>query len=103
MDDAALYNGKHVDLRQKMADVVSGMKSCANFLGLISIRRFQDALDITNIPKTQTFQSFISKGGPLLAPPITRIAFHEPFLICYSSGTTGIPKAIGTKHYHLFS
>ncbi|KAI1449686.1 acetoacetyl-coenzyme A synthetase [Annulohypoxylon stygium] len=94
MDDAALYNGKHVDLRQKMADVVSGMKSCANFLGLISIRRFQDALDITNIPKTQTFQSFISKGGPLLAPPITRIAFHEPFLICYSSGTTGIPKAI---------
>ncbi|KAI2470302.1 acetoacetyl-coenzyme A synthetase [Annulohypoxylon bovei var. microspora] len=94
MDDAALYNGKRVDLRQKMADIISGMESCTHFSGLISIRRFQDALDISSIPKTQTLDSFIDEGDLALAPPITRIAFHEPFLICYSSGTTGIPKAI---------
>ncbi|KAI1390949.1 acetoacetyl-coenzyme A synthetase [Hypoxylon trugodes] len=94
MDDAALYNGKRVDLRQKMADVVSGMKDCDQFLGLVSIRRFKDALDISNIPKSQTLNAFLEKGNASSPPPITRIAFHDPFLICYSSGTTGIPKAI---------
>ncbi|KAI0840000.1 acetoacetyl-coenzyme A synthetase [Hypoxylon sp. FL0890] len=94
MDDAALYNGKRADLRQKMADIVSGMKGCDQFSGLVSIRRFHDALDISQIPKAQTLESFIEKGNPASAPPIARIAFHDPFLVCYSSGTTGIPKAI---------
>ncbi|KAI0852417.1 acetoacetyl-coenzyme A synthetase [Daldinia vernicosa] len=94
MDDAALYNGKRVDLRQKMTEVVAGMKGCDQLSGLVSIRRFHDALDISNIPKVQTLHSFLAKGDPFSPPPIVRIAFHEPFLICYSSGTTGIPKAI---------
>ncbi|KAI0119374.1 acetoacetyl-coenzyme A synthetase [Daldinia grandis] len=94
MDDAALYNGKRVDLRPKMTEVVAGMKGCAQFSGLVSIRRFHDALDISIIPRVQTLHSFLAKGDPFSPPPIIRIAFHEPFLICYSSGTTGIPKAI---------
>ncbi|KAI1776373.1 acetoacetyl-coenzyme A synthetase [Hypoxylon cercidicola] len=94
MDDAALYNGKRVDLRQKMADVVAGMEGCTRFSGMVSIRRFVDALDLSGIPKTQTLETFIQKGKTLSPPPIVQIAFHDPFLICYSSGTTGIPKAI---------
>ncbi|OTB07747.1 hypothetical protein M426DRAFT_317643 [Hypoxylon sp. CI-4A] len=94
MDDAALYNGKRLDLREKMAGVVSGMKDCDQFRGLISIRRFHDAMDISSIPNTQTLESFLKKGNAATPPPITRIAFHEPFLICFSSGTTGTPKAI---------
>ncbi|KAI0389900.1 acetoacetate-CoA ligase [Xylariaceae sp. FL0594] len=93
MDDATLYNGKRVDLRPKMADVVAGMGECSNFRGLVSIRRFQDALDVTSIAKTQTLQDFLEKRERTI-PAIERIAFHDPFLICYSSGTTGIPKAI---------
>ncbi|KAI2621654.1 acetoacetyl-coenzyme A synthetase [Hypoxylon sp. NC1633] len=94
MDDAALYNGKRVDLRQKMADIVDGMKGCTEFSGMVSIRRFHDALDISDIPRTQTLEKFIVKGNSSSPPPIARIPFHEPFLVCYSSGTTGIPKAI---------
>ncbi|KAI0866078.1 acetoacetate-CoA ligase [Xylaria cubensis] len=93
MDDAALYNGKRIDLRQKMAEVVTGMKGCSNFRGMVSIRRFQDTLDVSNIPNTQTLDAFLN-NRQLEIPPIERIAFHEPFLVCYSSGTTGIPKAI---------
>ncbi|KAI0490831.1 acetoacetate-CoA ligase [Xylaria cf. heliscus] len=93
MDDATLYNGKRLDLRQKMAEVVAGMKDCSNFRGMVSIRRFHDALDVSNIPKTQTLDTFLN-NRQLPIPPIERLAFHEPFLICYSSGTTGIPKAI---------
>lgn len=93
MDDATLYNGKKLDLRQKMTDIVAGMKDCKNFRGLVSIRRFQDALDISGNPKTQTLDKFLN-DRQFSTPPIERIAFHDPFLVCYSSGTTGIPKAI---------
>ncbi|KAJ3574006.1 hypothetical protein NPX13_g4506 [Xylaria arbuscula] len=93
MDDAALYNGKRLDLREKMSDVVAGMKDCSNFRGMVSIRRFNDALDISSIPKTQTLDALLNnrKGTNV---KVQRIPFHEPFLVCYSSGTTGIPKAI---------
>ncbi|KAI0434721.1 hypothetical protein F5Y09DRAFT_216305 [Xylaria sp. FL1042] len=93
MDDATLYNGKRLDLRQKMTDLVAGMKGCTNFRGLVSIRRFSDALDVSSIPKTQKLDAFLDTRKHMV-PPIERIAFHEPFLVCYSSGTTGIPKAI---------
>ncbi|KAI1180847.1 acetoacetate-CoA ligase [Nemania sp. FL0916] len=93
MDDAALYNGKRIDLRQKMAEIVDGMKGCSNFRGMVSIRRFHHALDISNIPKTQILDAFLNSGQQP-TPPIEKIAFYEPFLVCYSSGTTGIPKAI---------
>ncbi|ORY71180.1 acetoacetate-CoA ligase [Pseudomassariella vexata] len=92
MDDATLYNGKRVDLRQKMVEIMDGMKDCDQFQGLVSIRRFQYELDISNIPRTQTLLKFIDNSGPI--PPIERIGFHEPSLLCFSSGTTGIPKAI---------
>lgn len=94
MDDAALYNGKRLDLRQKMADIVAGMGSCDQFAGLVSIRRFYDALDVSGIPGAQTLHEFLGKRDSNVPPPITRVAFHDPFLVCYSSGTTGIPKAI---------
>jgi acetoacetyl-CoA synthetase len=95
MDDAALYNGRVVDLREKMGEVVEGLKGCSNFEGVVSIRRFEEARDISRVPKSETWASFLSsakKDAPL--PAFVRLPFHEPFLICYSSGTTGIPKAI---------
>lgn len=94
MDDAALYNGKHVDLRPKIAEIEAGMKGCDNFLGMVAIRRFKDALDISEIPRTTTLKEFTKLDPAARRPPIVRLAFHEPYLICYSSGTTGIPKAI---------
>lgn len=93
MDDAALYNGKRVDLREKMTEIEAGMKGCDLFKGIVSIRRFQDPLDISKVPRAQTLDDFLQKRAPQ-PPPIERVAFHDPFLICYSSGTTGIPKAI---------
>jgi acetoacetyl-CoA synthetase len=76
-----------------MAQVVNGMKDCNNFLGLVSIRRFHDVLDVSSIPKTQTLDAFLNKRERI-TPPVEKVAFHDSFLVCYSSGTTGIPKAI---------
>lgn len=88
-----MYNGKTVDLRGKMAEVVSGMTSCRSFAGLISIPRFSGPYDVSSLPKTETWSSFLDSAAPE-PPAFTRIPFHAPFLIYYSSGTTGIPKAI---------
>ncbi|KAK5663132.1 hypothetical protein OQA88_6549 [Cercophora sp. LCS_1] len=95
MDDAALYNGKTVDLRPKMAEVEAGLDSCTNFLGVVSIPRFSTPHDISKVPRTETWADFLARAGPHpLPPPFVRVGFHEPLLICYSSGTTGTPKAI---------
>ncbi|KAF6824895.1 acetoacetyl- synthase [Colletotrichum plurivorum] len=94
-DDATVYNGKTVDLREKMADVVSGMKSCPSFTSLVSIPRFANPYDVSSATKTETWDAFLSSAAPSAPPPpFVRVPFHAPFLIYYSSGTTGIPKAI---------
>ena len=95
MDDAALYNAKTVDLREKMAEVEAGLHDCPDFVGVVSIRRFDEARDVSRVPRAETWDAFLGRAGPTpVAPEFVRIAFHEPFLICYSSGTTGTPKAI---------
>ncbi|KAK0652032.1 hypothetical protein B0T16DRAFT_346126 [Cercophora newfieldiana] len=95
VDDAALYNGKVVDLQGKMEEIERGLKDGANFEGVVAIRRFDAAADVSGIPRTETWDAFLAKAGPNPTPPeFVRIGFHEPLLVCYSSGTTGTPKAI---------
>jgi acetoacetyl-CoA synthetase len=78
-----------------MKGVVDGMKDSDQFRGVISIPRFSRPHDISGIPKTETWEAFLSDASSSgLPPPFAQLAFHEPFLVYYSSGTTGIPKAI---------
>ena len=93
MDDFAIYNGKRVDLRQKMTEIVNGMKGTPEFIGMVSMPRFKEPVHINNIPQTQTLSQYVSKAKPK-TPDFEQIAFHDPFFIAYSSGTTGTPKCI---------
>lgn len=93
MDDSALYNGKTLDLRPKMHEIIHGMKDIPEFKGLISIPRFPQPLDITQIPHTQTLSTYLSKSRTHTLT-FAKTAFHDPFFIAYSSGTTGTPKCI---------
>ncbi|RFU35237.1 hypothetical protein B7463_g1110, partial [Scytalidium lignicola] len=95
MDDLAIYNGKKIDLADKMSQIITGMSPISEFQGLISMPRFRNhPRDISTIPRTQTLASFLSKAAGQPAPDFETTAFSDPFLIAYSSGTTGIPKCI---------
>lgn len=93
MDDFAIYNGKRFDLRPKMTDIVNGMKDVHEFAGMISMPRFKQPVDVSGVPHTQTLASYLQKATSD-TPDFERMAFHDPFLIAYSSGTTGSPKCI---------
>ncbi|GAO18531.1 hypothetical protein UVI_02054730 [Ustilaginoidea virens] len=93
-DDAALYNGKTVDLRHKIRGVVEGLAPCPSFSKAIIITRFREPYDTGAIPKTERLQDFVLSKGNKQPPPMVRVDFQDPAMVFYSSGTTGIPKAI---------
>ncbi|KAF2718957.1 acetoacetate-CoA ligase [Polychaeton citri CBS 116435] len=95
VDDWAVYNGKTVDLRPKMREFVEGMGSVPEFKTLVSMSRWRKSPSaVTTVPRTLLLSSFLeaAKGDRKLA--FTRIPFSDPFIIVYSSGTTGMPKCI---------
>jgi acetoacetyl-CoA synthetase len=93
-DDWAVYNGKTTDLRPKINDILSGLKGLKNFRGIVAMPRFQHAADVCQMERTQTLAEYLmaAKGNTELK--FERIEFRDPFLVVYSSGTTGVPKCI---------
>lgn len=93
-DDASLYNGKHTDLRPKIAEVINGLKESPEFKTLITLPRFQDhPVDVSNLPKTKPLAQLLATA-PSDKLEFVRVAFRDPFLVAFSSGTTGKPKPI---------
>lgn len=94
MDDMAVYNGKTVDLRGKMAEIVKGMETVKPFQGVVAQVRFPGKpADISAVPRSMLRDEFLSVATTDMLG-FERIRFSDPFLIVWSSGTTGIPKSI---------
>ncbi|RMZ90061.1 hypothetical protein DV736_g2702, partial [Chaetothyriales sp. CBS 134916] len=94
MDDTAVYNGKRIDLRPKIQEIVKGMKSVPVFEGAVSQPRFPSSpADVSGVSRCQTWDTFVSVA-PSSELIFERVEFSDPFLVVYSSGTTGTPKCI---------
>ncbi|KAJ6157911.1 hypothetical protein N7470_005503 [Penicillium chermesinum] len=95
MDDFAVYNGKTTDLRGKMKDIVQGMGAVAEFQGVVSQPRFPSKpADLHQVPRSMTLAKYLEKAEGNTQLEFERVEFRDPFLVVYSSGTTGQPKCI---------
>jgi acetoacetyl-CoA synthetase len=113
VDDWAVYNGKTLDLKPKMREIVEGMleSKAKGFQGVVSMPRFQTRpADVGDVPKTMSLAQYLAKAGGNSELPFEKVDFKDPFLIVYSSGkfyawycltisdrnigTTGVPKCI---------
>lgn len=94
VDDVAVYNGKTTDLRQKMKDIVAGVQGMSEFEAIVSQPRFEQARDVSGVPTAMTMAEFIKAGKGNEILEFTRVEWSDPFLVVYSSGTTGMPKCI---------
>ncbi|SPO04656.1 probable acyl-CoA synthetase [Cephalotrichum gorgonifer] len=93
-DDWAVYNGKTIDLRPKIRDTIEGLRSIAEFRGVIVHERFAGKpADISSISICESWSNFIqaATSNELV---FEDCCFSDPVLIVFSSGTTGPPKCI---------
>lgn len=54
MDDGALYNGKTIDLREKMIEIVQGMNGIKEFAGLVSGKTMPPTISMTGRRKNKS-------------------------------------------------
>jgi acetoacetyl-CoA synthetase len=95
VDDWALYNGRKIDLREKIGEIVKGMQGIDEFEAVISVPRTQNQpLDVSRLAKVETWASFLAAANGDKSLRFERVGFNDPFIIVYSSGTTGMPKCI---------
>jgi acetoacetyl-CoA synthetase len=94
-DDFAVYNGKTIDLRPKIKEIVQGMKGVSEFKGVVVQPRFPGKpADLDGVPRAVTLDGFLKFGLGKEELVFERVDFRDPFLVAYSSGTTGVPKCI---------
>ncbi|KAL2889530.1 Acetoacetyl-CoA synthetase [Ceratocystis lukuohia] len=96
-DDAAIYNGKVVELRENIAAVLEEVTKtsaplCPSFVSIVAIPRFVIARPVCSSKHVTSLEKFLAI--PSSTPEFERVGFSEPATIYFSSGTTGMPKAI---------
>jgi acetoacetyl-CoA synthetase len=95
-DDSASYNGKHINLKRKMVEILHGMKDVKGFRGIVSIPKDERSpIDVSGVERLKSLRSYLAESWTKSdEPTFTRVPFDAGFVIVYSSGTTGSPKCI---------
>ena len=86
------YNGKAIDLRQRVSEIVSKIDSIEKVIVVDFLSSISDYSIIPNsLSMAEALQEASSKDTQL---SFESLPFDHPLYIMYSSGTTGVPKCI---------
>ena len=88
--DGFFYNGKPVDLIDKVSEIVSRLPSVRE---AVVVPYISASPNVDGVPRALTWPEFTA---PYKATPVeyNQLPFDHPLYILYSSGTTGVPKCI---------
>ncbi len=91
VSDGYYYNGKKIDITDKVAEIVDGLPSLEK---VIVVPYAGDGSALTGkIEKAVLWRDALG-DGPGGNIEFTQVGFNDPLYILFSSGTTGVPKCI---------
>jgi acetoacetyl-CoA synthetase len=89
--DGYWYNGKPVDCMPKLREIVARLPGVET----VVLTRYLDMnADSDNVARCDTYDEFVAPYAAVTDIPFAPLPFNHPLYVLYSSGTTGIPKAI---------
>ena len=89
--DGYYYAGKHVDIRDKVAEVAAGLPS----LKRVVVAPYLTAHpDVSAIAHARLWAQVVEPFAHVTEIEFERLPFDHPLYVMYSSGTTGVPKCI---------
>ena len=89
--DGYSYNGKIVDIQDKIAAVVEEQPSIEKTLIVAYVHQQHD---LSKIRDAEMFDHFLEAHRDVSEIDFAQLPFAHPLYIMYSSGTTGVPKCI---------
>jgi acetoacetyl-CoA synthetase len=90
--DGYYYNGKTIDMLDKVAEIVAKLPSLKRTVVARYIRG--EGHDLSQIRNGTMLRAYVDENRIVTEIDFAQLPFDHPLYIMYSSGTTGVPKCI---------